>query len=46
MFVSEFAGDVKFNGVTITDHTGLNFNKFLQTGVTGSLGLNLGTVST
>ena len=46
MFVSEFAGDIKFNGVTISDHIGLNFNQYIKTGVTPNLNLNIGTVST
>ena len=42
LYVSEYAGDILFNGMTIADHKGLNSNTY----ITGTLGLKIGTLST
>jgi hypothetical protein len=42
LYVSEYAGDIMFNGMSIVDHKGLKSNTYIS----GTLSLNIGTVST
>lgn len=45
LYVSEYAGDILFNGLTISDHKGVKQNAYITTG-SPNLNLNIGTVST
>ncbi len=43
--MSEYAGDIMLNGLTISDHKGLKQNAYITTG-SPNLNLGIGTVST
>jgi hypothetical protein len=45
IYLSEFVGDILYNGITISDHQGVYKNTYLSA-ASPSLNLKIGTVST